>query len=61
MGGLGPGLGKIRTTIQLGKIRITIQPGKIRITIPGRVQMPDRRFPNFGHVLGTNTYQEEVV
>ena len=46
-GGLGPGLGKIRTTIQLGKIRITIQPGKIRITIPGRVQMPDRRVSKF--------------
>ena len=29
----GPGLGKIRTTIQLGKIRITI---------PGRVQMSDK-------------------
>ena len=32
-GGLGFGLGKIRTTIQLGKIRTTI---------PGRVQMSDK-------------------
>ena len=39
-GGLGLGLGKIRTTIQLGKIRITI-PGRVHISDKAGFQILD--------------------